>query len=895
MWCPGLTWLPGSPSWSPCRRDSVALADRWLTKLHRHLRPICRRGRDAHARPGSATDGSRSRPATRVIGGRGCTVSMTGHARASATTSMGRRATAARAGTRTEDLRHRECGLTRPTRACRSQVARPPACYASVGDGALRSRPASTGRSCRRRPSRARTDLAAADAGIADPGRRRAAAARARASAAGATPLRPTRSAPHSTTMVLVALARRRWPSSASTVPRGWRRRSAPRTRRRSPSRSSAASTRSRRAPSPPPRDRCSSWPAPARARRACWRTASRTSIGVKGVQAVADPRRHVHQQGRRRDARAHPGARRRGRRATSPWAPSTRCARACCGATARPSASTRASRSTTRTTRPGTMKQVLRDLELQGTSELRPPALLGADQPLEERPDRPRRRRRPPRTATWSRSTPRLRGLPGAPQGGRRARLRRPAQRGRPPVRAGARRCSPTTRSAGATCTSTSTRTPTAPNTCGSGRSPAKRQQPGRGGRRRPEHLLLARRGPAQHPRLRARLPRRHGRQAGAELPLHAAHPRRRARGRVAQRGPQGQEALDPEPARRAHRALRGGPRGRGGGVDRAPGGGARGRPRRRRIGAGAARGRRRRPRATASRTSRSCTAPTPRAGPSRRRSCATACATSWSAARASTSGARSRTRWPTCACCATTTTWRPSSGSSTCPPRGIGERTIEAVREPRPTAAAATSGRRCGRCSRRVEDVAWRRARARRSPASSAVIDRLRARVGLLALPELLDLVLEESGYRQMLMDGSQDGEDRWANLLELREVVDALRGPGARGRARPAAGGDRPGGRPGRLRRRTPTRSTLITMHAAKGLEFDVVFIAGLEEGVFPHARALDDPRQMEEERRLAYVGLTRARHRLYLTHAASARPGAGAASRCRRASCWRSRRS
>ena len=62
------------------------------------------------------------------------------------------------------------------------------------------------------------------------------------------------------------------------------------------------------------------------------------------------------------------------------------------------------------------------------------------------------------------------------------------------------------------------------------------------------------------------------------------------------------------------------------------------------------------------------------------------------------------------------------------------------------------------------------------------------------------------------------------------------------------------------------------TLITLHAAKGLEFDVVFIAGLEEGVFPHTRALDDPRQMEEERRLAYVGLTRARHRLYLTHAA-----------------------
>ncbi len=83
------------------------------------------------------------------------------------------------------------------------------------------------------------------------------------------------------------------------------------------------------------------------------------------------------------------------------------------------------------------------------------------------------------------------------------------------------------------------------------------------------------------------------------------------------------------------------------------------------------------------------------------------------------------------------------------------------------------------------------------------------------------------------------------------------------------------------------RTPTRRdadavTLITLHAAKGLEFGAVFISGMEEGVFPHSRALDDATQLEEERRLAYVGITRAKERLFLSHAwqrATWGPGSG----------------
>ncbi|HEX3815704.1 MAG TPA: 3'-5' exonuclease, partial [Mycobacteriales bacterium] len=61
------------------------------------------------------------------------------------------------------------------------------------------------------------------------------------------------------------------------------------------------------------------------------------------------------------------------------------------------------------------------------------------------------------------------------------------------------------------------------------------------------------------------------------------------------------------------------------------------------------------------------------------------------------------------------------------------------------------------------------------------------------------------------------------------------------------------------------------TLMTLHTAKGLEFPVVFLTGMEDGVFPHLRTLADPDQLEEERRLAYVGITRARKRLYLSRA------------------------
>jgi DNA helicase-2/ATP-dependent DNA helicase PcrA len=151
------------------------------------------------------------------------------------------------------------------------------------------------------------------------------------------------------------------------------------------------------------------------------------------------------------------------------------------------------------------------------------------------------------------------------------------------------------------------------------------------------------------------------------------------------------------------------------------------------------------------------------------------------------------------------------------------------------------------------------------------AGLVVRLRTKVGVLPLPELLDAVLEETGYRAMLADGSEEGEERWANLLELRSVTtryDDLTPDDALDRflEETALVADQDSYEAG------ADAVTLITLHAAKGLEFPVVFIAGLEEGVFPHSRSLDDEKQLEEERRLAYVGITRAKQRLFLSHAA-----------------------
>ncbi len=131
-------------------------------------------------------------------------------------------------------------------------------------------------------------------------------------------------------------------------------------------------------------------------------------------------------------------------------------------------------------------------------------------------------------------------------------------------------------------------------------------------------------------------------------------------------------------------------------------------------------------------------------------------------------------------------------------------------------------------------------------------------------LSVVELMDLVLDRSDYRDYVLDGTEEGRERWENILELRGVAaDYEDMTLTEFLADVALVSD-----VDNLTEEVDA-PTLLTLHAAKGLEFPVVFITGLEEGVLPHQRSFDDPEEMAEERRLMYVGVTRAKDRLYLT--------------------------
>ena len=135
---------------------------------------------------------------------------------------------------------------------------------------------------------------------------------------------------------------------------------------------------------------------------------------------------------------------------------------------------------------------------------------------------------------------------------------------------------------------------------------------------------------------------------------------------------------------------------------------------------------------------------------------------------------------------------------------------------------------------------------------------------------ITELIDQVLEQSGLRQSIQNSDDNPTERWENILELKET------------AREFDSETPPDGLSSFLERLALVAEvdsyedaedsiTLITLHQAKGLEFPVVFIVGMEEGLLPHSRSMENELELEEERRLCYVGFTRAERRLYLLRA------------------------
>ena len=130
-------------------------------------------------------------------------------------------------------------------------------------------------------------------------------------------------------------------------------------------------------------------------------------------------------------------------------------------------------------------------------------------------------------------------------------------------------------------------------------------------------------------------------------------------------------------------------------------------------------------------------------------------------------------------------------------------------------------------------------------------------------LTVSELFDRIVNDLNYKVYINDESEEGEERWENVQELRRVaVEFDRQTLDEFLENVALVADQD------TIKEDVNAPTLLTLHAAKGLEFGAVFIVGLDDGILPHSRSFDEPEEMEEERRLFYVGITRAKDRLYL---------------------------
>ncbi|MCS7030226.1 MAG: DNA helicase PcrA [Gloeomargarita sp. SKYG116] len=203
--------------------------------------------------------------------------------------------------------------------------------------------------------------------------------------------------------------------------------------------------------------------------------------------------------------------------------------------------------------------------------------------------------------------------------------------------------------------------------------------------------------------------------------------------------------------------------------------------------------------------------------------------------------------------------------------PKRGLGKATLDQI-----TQLAAEQNCPLWQVITAVEQLTFCKGRALKGIQEFVqLIERWQQELDQKTAPEIIQGILAESGYRRELeLEGTDEALERLQNLQEL---VNAAIQYGEENEDTSLAGflanaslaSDVDDLQEG------VDRVTLMTLHASKGLEFPVVFLVGLEQGLFPNFRSLHDPVALEEERRLCYVGMTRAKERLFLTHATSRR--------------------
>ena len=208
--------------------------------------------------------------------------------------------------------------------------------------------------------------------------------------------------------------------------------------------------------------------------------------------------------------------------------------------------------------------------------------------------------------------------------------------------------------------------------------------------------------------------------------------------------------------------------------------------------------------------------------------------------------------------------------------PPRGVGEKTLTTLhlvsRQNNTSSGAVLLDLARGADSRYYKSFSGRAAQPLAD--FGTLLSNWRTVSSTSTVQELFDRIVRDIHYREYIVeDDSEESLDRWENVQELRRLTEEYAARTLDEFLETIA-----------LIADQDTLTdmnapTLLTLHAAKGLEFGAVFIIGLDDGILPHSRSFDEPEQMEEERRLFYVGITRAKDKLYLLRALQ-RGGRGA---------------